>query len=607
VEAENLQLERQTRAAWQRAYDVYTAELAAREQAQAQTQAQAAQAAAPAAALGAGVAGAPPPPPPPGPAGGVAPPALPPLQSPVHHVLLKKPPPDDPTILTDAYALLERTFPEVTPEVHKRYLYFKHTPGKTTIMTLRDLRELCRLTKNPTERRPVVEKAINALSDQLRKVLEAETIQWTGFQLTLDYLAIRARAIDEALQVRKLERAPLKLAKAAAAKSLGQLQMKEEGKAQNNSAGTSKRPRERRRRNRGNKKEEAFAVTAAPANGKSGLKGKCYTCGQEGHVKVDCSQKPKDGAASGRKPGAVCNFCHKRDSHTEDECWEKHPKKKPEKWRKKDGGGAKQAYAAGAEPSAPEAEPAWDLYMAWGVSVQPGGGALDAFAIFTEEGPKLRATTQEQRDTTAAARAKGEVAKAATCAKEERGRVGGPPSGFKPKGERAPPAAEDTGPPAPAGRQRQTPETAAASPARATRILLGFGEYGPNDPRYQGLTDAEQVGVRVELLDPSKTGPVTGDVVRRRGTDPAVALSAFHADVLPAEDAEAAGGAEGGTGGGPAGILPSEDMGGEQVLDWEAKQEQRRVNARNQGHEGELDVSLQIREKPPTPLEHTGD
>jgi hypothetical protein len=29
-----------------------------------------------------------------------------------------------------------------------------------------------------------------------------------------------------------------------------------------------------------------------------------------------------------------------------------------------------------------------DPYMAWGVSVQPGGGALDAFAIFTEEGPK---------------------------------------------------------------------------------------------------------------------------------------------------------------------------------------------------------------------------
>jgi hypothetical protein len=330
----------------------------------------------------------------------------------------------------------------------------------------------------------------------------------------------------------------LELAKAAAAKSLGQLQVKEEGKAQDNSAGSSKRPREeRRRRNRGNKREEAFAVTAAPANGKSGFKGKCYTCGQEGHVKADCFHKPKAGATSGRKPGAVSNFCHKRDSHTEDECREKHPKKKPEKWRKKDGGGAKQAYAAGAEPSAPEAEPAWDPYMAWGVPVQKGGGALDAFAIFTEEGPDLRATTQEQQDTTAAARAKGEAARAATRAKEEGGRVGGPPPGFKPKGKRAPAAAEDAGQPASAGRRRQAPKAAAASPARAIRIPPGFGEYGPNDPRFQGLTDAEQVGVRVELLDPPKPGPVTGDVVRRRGENPVVALLAFHADVLLAEEA----------------------------------------------------------------------
>jgi hypothetical protein len=310
------------------------------------------------------------------------------------------------------------------------------------------------------------------LLDQLRKVLEAETIQWTGSQLTLDYLEARARAIDEALQVGELERAPLELAKAAAAKSLGQLHLKEESKAQNSSAGSSKRPREeRRRRNKGNKKEEAFAVTAAPANGKSGFKGKCYTCGQEGHGKADCSQKPKDGATSGRKPEAVCNFCHKRDSHTEDECWEKHPKKKPEKWQKNDGGGAKQTYAAGAEP-------AWDPYTPWGVSVQSRGGALDAFAIFTEEGPGLRATTQGQRDTTAAARAKGEAARAATRAKEEKSRVGGPPPDFKPKGERAPPAAKDAGQPAPAGRRRQAPEAAATSPARATRIPPGFREYG---------------------------------------------------------------------------------------------------------------------------------
>jgi hypothetical protein len=101
VEAENLQLETQTRAAWQRAYDEYTIELAAREQAQAQAQAQAhaqaAQAAAPAPAPGAGAAGAPPPPhPPPALAGAAAQAGLPPLQLPVHHAAPKKPPPDDP-------------------------------------------------------------------------------------------------------------------------------------------------------------------------------------------------------------------------------------------------------------------------------------------------------------------------------------------------------------------------------------------------------------------------------------------------------------------------------------------------------------------------------
>jgi hypothetical protein len=115
------------------------------------------------------------------------------------------------------------------------------------------------------------------------------------------------------------------------------------------------------------------------------------------------------------------------------------------------------------------------------------------------------------------------------------------------------------------------------------------------------------VGVRVELLDPPSTRPVTGDVVRRRDDRPAGALSAFHADVLPAEEAEAAGGAAGGAGGGPANIPPSEEMGGEQVSDWEAEKQQWRTNARKQNPEGELDGAFVIREKPPTPLQHEGD
>jgi hypothetical protein len=77
----------------------------------------------------------------------------------------------------------------------------------------------------------------------------------------------------------------------------------------------------------------------------------------------------------------------------------------------------------------------------------------------------------------------------------------------------------------------------------------------------------------VELLDPPRTGPVTGDVVRRRDNGPAGSLSAFHADVLPAEEAEAAGSVAGGTGGGPANAPPSEDMGGEQVPDCKAEKQ----------------------------------
>jgi hypothetical protein len=43
------------------------------------------------------------------------------------------------------------------------------------------------------------------------------------------------------------------------------------------------------------------------------------------------------------------------------------------------------------------------------------------------------------------------------------------------------------------------------------------------------------------------------------------------------------------------------------VPNWEAQKQQRRDAARAQNHEGELDRAFVIREKPPTPLEHTGD
>jgi hypothetical protein len=245
--------------------------------------------------------------------------------------------------------------------------------------------------------------------------------------------------------------------------------------------------------------------------------------------------------------------------------------------------------------------------MAWGASVQPGGDALDAFAIYTEDGPELRATTLGQRDTSPAARAKGEAARVAARAKEEKGRLGGPPPGFKPKGERAAPAAEEAVQAAPAGRRRQASEPGAAPPARATRVSPGFGEYSPNDPLYQGLTDAEQVGVRVELLDPPRTGSVTGDVVRRRGAGPAGALSAFHADVLRVEEEGGTGFSAEGGGDGPANIPSSEEMGGATLPAWETEKQRRQQYAQGRGHEGKLDNDFVINEKPHTPLSHEGD
>jgi hypothetical protein len=64
---------------------------------------------------------------------------------------------------------------------------------------------------------------------------------------------------------------------------------------------------------------------------------------------------------------------------------------------------------------------------------------------------------------------------------------------------------------------RRRGQSPAAAPVAAARALPpGFGEYPPGDPRYVGLTDAEQSGVRPELLAAPVTGPVQGEVVQRR-------------------------------------------------------------------------------------------
>jgi hypothetical protein len=82
---------------------------------------------------------------------------------PMYRVSPKLPPPDIPDIMDRAWAFLERTFKEVTPEVERASMFFDHKAGRSTILTLSALEELCRLTSKPTEGRAVVGKAINAM------------------------------------------------------------------------------------------------------------------------------------------------------------------------------------------------------------------------------------------------------------------------------------------------------------------------------------------------------------------------------------------------------------------------------------------------------------
>ncbi|GAQ93245.1 hypothetical protein KFL_013840020 [Klebsormidium nitens] len=129
-----------------------------------------------------------------------------------------------------------------------------------------------------------------------------------------------------------------------------------------------------------------------------------------------------------------------------------------------------------------------------------------------DEGPELRPSTQAQRDTTPAGRARGEAERLAARAKEDRLRKGGPPPPFKPKGERPPPEPETE------GEEEHEEEV----PARRRRSALGedpqephevclapaFQEYPPTDARYQGLEGMDLVGVREELLEDPRVGPI---------------------------------------------------------------------------------------------------
>jgi hypothetical protein len=439
---------------------------------------------------------------------------------PIHRAPPKLPPPDILDIMDRAWAFLERTFKEVTPEVEKAYMFFDYKAGRSTIISLSTLEELCRLTGKPIEGRAVVSKAINALRRELQGHLDREQLLWSPAQLTLAHVRQRALEIEEALRTAELELAPLALAKAA--KGLGQLTVEE--KSEKSAPAGEKRQKEggknrgRRNRDKGDAQEkgQAFAVTAPMAEGKPAFNGECYNCKKRGHIKATCPDLKNKPAGSGRKPGAVCNFCHKVDSHTEDECWEKNPQMKPDKWRKR-GGETKPAYAANTvEPSAPSPEEMGQPGItAWTAAISTNC-PREAFAVFADEGPELRPTTREQRDTISAARAKGEAERQAARAKKDRVRLGGPPPGFRPQGERR---AED-GPEAPSaapemghGRGQPAP---AAPVAKARALPPGFGEYAPGEPRYMGLTDVEQSGMRPELLPAPVTGPVQGEVVQRR-------------------------------------------------------------------------------------------
>jgi hypothetical protein len=107
------------------------------------------------------------------------------LVEPIHKVPPKLSEPDIPDIMDLSWAFLERTFKEVTPVFEKAYMFFNYKAGRSTLNTLSDLEELCRLTNKPVEGRAVVAKAINALRRELQGHLEREPLLWPTSMLTL--------------------------------------------------------------------------------------------------------------------------------------------------------------------------------------------------------------------------------------------------------------------------------------------------------------------------------------------------------------------------------------------------------------------------------------
>ncbi|GAQ87976.1 hypothetical protein KFL_003910020 [Klebsormidium nitens] len=436
----------------------------------------------------------------------------------------------DPTLMTETWAFLQTTYPENTAQTLGEYLNFKYTAGRSTHATFHLLRELCRKNGKPTIGREVTEKALKALRGEVRRAIENDVLKWAVADCTLDKLEQEARQVEDALHARELERADKTTGKPLSSKLQDlSLSSKSPGsQRESNKPRAERGPKERERRGRG-KPKQALAAMEPPALG-TGFKGNCFNCGEYGHTRTECKKKPE--AKGPRMPGAVCKHCKRRDSHESHECWEAIPEKRPEKWRgsgdsgkgkpgaggRSNRGAPKHAYAADAvEHNAPATEE-FDPELAWSAVIeQPGVPYMGVYlADEDHELPEVRASTKAQRETTTAPRARGEKDRLAARAKEDRLRKGGPPPAFRPHGDRPVAAAEEAG-----GETRAEPEEAEGpaepepTPLVAQKLPPSFGEYSPNDPRYQGIESLENAGVQVHMLNDPKVGPQREVQVKR--------------------------------------------------------------------------------------------